>query len=641
VSTTPSPNPTEARKEYEYNYTYIPPLAMVNKLPSGEDFSRPWIIMVGRQAFYLLINTITANRDGSKQKPTKKQVRLFLRKIFCETLKQQSRGKRIKIYGQLLQLAPQILFRGIPGAEEELALFLSSLTKTLGTDFLQAFLGNLFKSLKDHLLKSLKKEGNMVKAHSLEDFKQLFQTIELPQIAYTFENDEVFAYMRVAGPNPVMIERMSKTAQRLPITNEQYQEVMGTDDSLEAAIDSGRLYLADYSILAGAINGTYTGLIDPHTQTQKYLYSPLALFAVPPGSDPNRVLKPVAIQCHSKPGPDNPIITPGTGKYAWLIAKTVVQIADANFHEAVSHLARTHLFIGPFAIATPRQLSQKHPLRLLLEPHFKGTLAINNAAQNSLIAPGGGVNGLLSSSIDNSRVLAVVGLQSYGFNSAMLPKQLKHRGVDDPKLLPVYPYRDDALLIWDAIHKWVSAYLSLYYKSDEEIQEDQELQAWANELTDFNGGRVVDFGEENGQIRTLKYLTKAITLIIFTASAQHAAVNFPQLGLMSFAPSMPTAGYIPAKSLGPNTTEQDYLDLLPPLQQAQDQLNLLYLLGSTYFTKLGEYESGHFSNPEVKEPLREFQQKLEEIEEVIEKRNFCCPNYQYLRPSKIPQSINI
>ncbi|NER25803.1 MAG: lipoxygenase [Symploca sp. SIO1C2] len=606
---------------------------MVDKLPSHENFSRDWILMVGRQVIYLAINTLTANCEGIKQKPTKKQVKRFLRKIFCETLKQQSQDKRIELYGRLVQFLPQILFQGIPGAEEELTPFLSSLTKTLGTDFLKLFLGNL--------LKSMRKEGEIVKATSIEDFKELFQTIELPQIAYTFENDEVFAYMRVAGPNPVMIERMKAADQRLPITNEQYQAVMGTDDSLEAAIHSGRLYLADYSILAGAINGTYTGFLNPHPQTQKYLYSPLALFAVPPGSDPNRVLKPVAIQCHSKPGPDNPIITPGTGQYAWLIAKTVVQIADANFHEAVSHLARTHLFIGPFAIATPRQLSIKHPLRLLLEPHFQGTLAINNAAQDSLIAPGGGVNSLLSSSIDNSRVLAVVGLQGYGFNSAMLPKQLKHRGVDDPDILPVYPYRDDALLIWDAIHKWVSDYLSLHYKSDEEIQEDPELQAWANELTDFNGGRVIDFGEENGQIRTLKYLTEAVTLIIFTASAQHAAVNFPQLGLMSFAPSMPTAGYIPAKSLGPDTTEQDYLDLLPPLQQAQTQLNLLYLLGSTYFTKLGEYESGHFSNPEVKEPLQAFQQKLEEIEEVIEKRNFGCPNYQYLRPSKIPQSINI
>ena len=42
---------------------------------------------------------------------------------------------------------------------------------------------------------------------------------------------------------------------------------------------------------------------------------------------------------------------------------------------AVSHLGRTHLFIEPFVIATERQLGENHPLRLLLRPHFEGTLA--------------------------------------------------------------------------------------------------------------------------------------------------------------------------------------------------------------------------------------------------------------------------
>lgn len=154
-------------------------------------------------------------------------------------------------------------------------------------------------------------------------------------------------------------------------------------------------------------------------------------------------------------------------------------------------------------------------------------MAINNAAQEMLIAPGGGVDKLLSSTIDNSRVLAAIGLQSYSFNQAMLPNQLKQRGVDDPNLLPVYPYRDDALLVWDAIHQWVSDYVKVYYSSDEEIQADKRLQAWAAEAIAYDGGRVPDFGEDGG-IKTRQYLIDAVTLIIFTASAQHAAVNFPQ-----------------------------------------------------------------------------------------------------------------
>lgn len=470
-------------------------------------------------------------------------------------------------------------------------------------------------------------------ATSFKDYENLFVVIGVPAISKTYHEDVVFAYMQVAGYNPVMIERVSSLGDRFPVTDEHYQAVMGTDDSLAAAGLEGRLYLADYKILAGAINGTF-----PHEQ--KYVYAPLALFALPKGSDPTRLLRPIAIQCGQTPSPDYPIITPNSGKYAWLFAKTVVQIADANFHEPVTHLARTHLLIGVFAIATYRQLPLTHPLRILLHPHFDSTLAINDDAQRILIASGGGVDRLLSASIDNSRVLAVLGLQSYGFNSAILPKQFQQRGVDDPNLLPVYPYRDDALSVWDAIHQWVRDYLNLYYLTDEDIQKDTALQAWAAEISAYDGGRIPHFGE-NGGIKTFNYLNDAITLIIFTASAQHAAVNFPQKDLMSYAAAIPMAGYLPASTLKREVTEQDYLNLLPPLDQAQRQYNLLNLLGSVYYNKLGEYQQGYFTDQKVKPLLQAFQSHLQQVEDIIKERNLHRPTYEYLLPSKIPQSINI
>ncbi|HEY9641694.1 MAG TPA: lipoxygenase family protein, partial [Coleofasciculaceae cyanobacterium] len=335
-------------------------------------------------------------------------------------------------------------------------------------------------------------------------------------------------------------------------------------------------------------------------------------------------------------------ITPSTGADAWMMAKTIVQIADVNFHEAVSHFARTHLLVEPFVTATHRRLPESHPLFKLLVPHFQGTLAINYAAHEFLVAPKGGVNGLLSATIDNSRVLMVKGLRIRGFNADMFPRRLQERGVDDVSALPVYPYRDDGLLIWAAIHDWVQAYLRLYYQSDADVQGDRLLQAWAHELVAFDGGRLPGFGDrETGQIETLNYLIDAVTMVIFTGSAQHAAVNFPQYGIMSFAPAMPTAGYSPAKAVRSDSTSQDWLDLLPPLDQAQSQLNLLYLLGSVYFTQLGKYEAGHFTDPQVAAPLTAFQQRLKEIEATIDRRNTDRPPYPYLKPSQIPQSINI
>ncbi|BAY09425.1 lipoxygenase family protein [Calothrix sp. NIES-2098] len=610
-----------ARQEYQYNYTHIPPIAMVDELPTRERFSTNWYFLLAQQLRNLFVNTLITNRGNRGSKSIRDDVKMFI----LEAILKGAIPFNVSIVARVLQIIPQFLVKGISKDFHELDDLLFSILKENGLVILRDALNRVIE-----LLYEGHPTGHVA---SLNDYERLFPVIEVPKIGKTFQEDRVFAYMRVAGYNPVMIQRVTSLSDRFPVTDEHYQAVMGTDDSLQAAGEEGRLYLTDYGIFEGALNGTYP-------QKQKYVYAPLALFALPKGSDPSRLLRPVAIQCGQTPGPDYPIITPKSGKYAWLFAKTIVQIADANFHEPVTHLARTHLFVGAFVMATQRQLPANHPLGILLRAHFEGTLAINDAAQRILIARGGGVDRLLSSTIDNSRVLAVRGLQSYGFNSAMLRKQFQQRGVDDPKLLPVYPYRDDALLVWDAIHGWVADYLNLYYATDNDIQNDAALQKWATEVQAYDGGRISDFGED-GRIQTREYLIDAATLIIFTASAQHAAVNFPQKDLMGYAAALPLAGYLPASTLKGDVTEQDYLNLLSPLDQAQRQYNLLGLLGAVYYNRLGEYPEGYFSDRRVQPLLQTFQTNLQQVEHTINQRNLNRPAYEYLLPSKIPQSINI
>jgi arachidonate 15-lipoxygenase len=610
-----------ARQQYQYNYNHIPPIAMVNELPAVEKFSTNWYFLLAQQLRVIFVNTLITNRGNRGSQSIRDDVKMFI----FEAILKGAIPFKISIIARLLQIIPQFLIKGISKDFHELDNLLFAILKENGVLILRDSFNRIMK-----LLYEGQPRGHV---SNLNDYEQLFPVIGLPTISKTFQEDQVFAYMRVAGYNPVMIERVTSLSDRFPVTDEHYQGVMGNNDSLQAAGQEGRLYLLDYKIFEGALNGT-------HPHKQKYLYAPLALFALPPGSDPKRLLRPVAIQCGQTPGPDYPIVTRNSGKYPWLFAKTIVQIADANFHEPVTHLARTHLFVGAFVIATYRQLPVNHPLSLLLRPHFEGTLAINDAAQRSLIARGGGVDRLLSSTIDNSRVLAVKGLQSYGFNSAMLPKQFQQRGVEDPRLLPVYPYRDDALLVWNAIHQWVSDYLNLYYATDQDIKNDTALQAWAREIQAYEGGRITEFGE-NGRIQTRAYLIDAVTLIIFTASAQHAAVNFPQKDLMGYAGALPLAGYLPASILKGEVTEQDYLNLLSPLDQAQRQYNLLGLLGSVYYNKLGEYPQDYFTDSRIKPLLQAFQSNLQQVEHTINQRNLNRPAYEYLLPSRIPQSINI
>lgn len=481
---------------------------------------------------------------------------------------------------------------------------------------------------------------SLAAAPSLNDYNQLFTQISLPKISSRFQEDEVFAYMQVAGPNPLMIEQVgdgdpfvARLTQELPEGG--YAKIIGTSDSLAAAVQEGRLYKADYSLLEGMKNGTFP-------DQQKYTYAPLGLFAVPPQGCSLRNLLPVAIQC--QPGADctGPVFTP-LKRESWMVAKTIFQMADVNYHELVSHLGRTHLVIEPFVLATKRILPRTHGLRVLLAPHFEGTVLINYGSHTNLIAKEGGVDKLLASTIENDGTITVKGAQSHlqNFNEVSFPKLLASRGVTNSAQLPEYPYRDDGFLIWNALHEWVSDYLRLCYTSDAQIVADADLQNWAKELVSHSGGRLENFGEDSsGAIKTLDYLIDTVCSVIFIASAQHAAVNFPQNELMSYAPAFPLAVYSPAPT---NPDESmDWMEWLPSLEKAGDQIKLCYLLGSVHYTQLGGYSKKQFTDSKVNAALGKFQNRLKDIEKEITKKNSSrVMPYKFLLPSQIPQSINI
>ncbi|MFN9861097.1 MAG: lipoxygenase family protein [Pseudanabaena sp.] len=570
----------KSRELYQYNYTYVESLPMVEKVPTCERFTLSWGLLVGKVVVKVLLNDL-ANPSAFIDKDKSKAKQLE----FSKKLLEASMSKSDNALMELLADLPDIL------ADDPIDL-----------------------------------EGS-----NIQEYNDLFWIISLPAISQYFISNAEFARLRVAGFNPLMIQRVNTLDAKFPVTEAQFQSVLA-NDSLAAAGADGRLYLADYAELESIAGSNF-----PNGK-QKYINAPLVLFAIPKGK---KSLIPIAIQLGQDPNTHPILEARADDEPNWLIAKTVVQIADANYHELISHLARTHLVIEPFVIATNRQLASNHPLYILLKPHFQGTLAINDAAQSGLISPGGTVDKLLAGTIGSARALSVHGVKTFNFNESLLPIALKKRGVDDPSLLPDYPYRDDALLIWEAISTWVKNYLSIYYANDNDIFKDAELQAWAQEIISDEGGRVTSFGQ-NGQIRTLAYLIDAVTLLIFTGSAQHAAVNFPQGDLMTYAPATPLAGYTPAPTSTTGATEEDFFAMLPAIDQAKSQLTMTYILGSVYYTTLGDYGNAYFTDDRIQQPLRDFQDDLKAIESTIKSRNEQrILDYSYLRPSRIPQSINI
>jgi arachidonate 15-lipoxygenase len=483
---------------------------------------------------------------------------------------------------------------------------------------------------------------NTARPLSIRAYNELFQVIPLPKFAETFRDDEEFALERVAGQNPLVLERADweQWKKKIPVTAAQYKKVMGDDDSLDAASTDGRLYICDYQeSLGNSIAGAF-----PDFAGQKYINAPLALFALEKSD--RRVIKAVAIQCGQVPGDKNPVITPDGG-WNWEIAKTIVQNADCNDSEYFRHLGRAHLLTEAFILATYRQLPRKHPLFVLLTPHFEGTLFTNNLAVTSINQAGSPLNiteMIFSGTVPSTLGIAGNAVHTLNFNENMLPNQLRGRGVDDPKVLPNYPYRDDARLIWNAIRNWAEDYIRLYYRNDDDVIGDYELQNWVAEVSSQQGGRIQGVGEDGfgNRIETRAYLIDCIAQVIYNASAHHALTNFPLDDFEIYAPGFPGALYKPAPTAASGASRAEWLDYLAPLSIALLQQALGRLVGSTYFTQLGKYPICQFDDARVRVPLRAFQDDLREIEQIIRERNArrVMP-YPYLLPSRIPQSTNI
>ena len=139
------------------------------------------------------------------------------------------------------------------------------------------------------------------------------------------------------------------------------------------------------------------------------------------------------------------------------------------------------MLIEPFAIATARQLAKTHPLSVLLKPHFRFTLAINKASKYLLVNKGGFVDRLFAGTLSGTLSVAR-NSRPPNFYDLAVPTELKSRGVDDLDVLPQYPYRDDALLIWDTLAPFVKKYLAVHYGTDGDVVNDYELQNWFGEL---------------------------------------------------------------------------------------------------------------------------------------------------------------
>lgn len=449
---------------------------------------------------------------------------------------------------------------------------------------------------------------------AIEDYAKYFALLPEPPMVRRLRErpadaDLLFAWQRVAGANPMALRRAS-------VRPAELRASPALDVALARALDAGRLFEVDFTLLHGVAANRYL-------DRQKYLCGARAWFTSEGGP-----LQPLAVQLE----PGGRAFTPLDGA-AWTMAKYCLQVADANAHETMEHLGATHLVMEALGIAARRQLAPAHPLRLLLEHHLVGTFAINASAKTSLIAPEGVIDRVFAARIDLAAGLVRASLNSFSLQDCAPATALRARGVDDRETLPEFPYRDDVVRVYGAIERFVERYVRIYYADDAAVRADVELRAWVEETGSPIGGNLRGVRP----VETLADLVTWVANAVHIASAQHAAVNFPQYDCFGWGANAAGACWAPPPR--GDATEAELLALMPPWDCLMLQTDTVHQLAGVYYGRLGGYR---FVDPRAAAEAASFLNDLGAVERAIAQDDPARRmSYPYLLPSKIPPSINI
>ncbi|KAM9355673.1 hydroperoxide isomerase ALOXE3-like [Pholidichthys leucotaenia] len=473
--------------------------------------------------------------------------------------------------------------------------------------------------------------GSTKQWKNFDNIKHIFwfrKTEKSEYVAQHWKDDDFFGYQFLNATNPTVIERCLELPPNFPVTEEMVKPFLEDGSSLKKEMERGKIFICDQRIMDGI-------------PTRKYncdclhVSSGFCLFYL----NQEHKLMPVAIQLHQQPSEQNPIFLPSDPEPDWLLAKLFVKSTDVMMYEVVHHLLITHLLAEVFTVATLRNFPVIHPLYKLLIPHFRFTLHINTQSRKLIFAPDGTLD-RSSLGYEGTKELIRRGLSEMTYSSLCLPDNIGARGLES---IPNFYYRDDGLELWKIINSFVKHIVEYYYPSDNDVYKDTELQDWISEIFThgFLGNKHAGFPES---FYTVKEVVKFVTMVIFTVTAQHAALNSGQFDYHFWIPNGSLLLCKPPPTKKGQSSMETILETLPNVGETVKFAAMFWLLSDKYsdVVVLGDYPEERFDEPILKQMIKEFQAELSYLSKAIAARNSKLDlPYTYLDPKEIENSVTI
>ncbi|KAJ9616430.1 hypothetical protein H2200_000148 [Cladophialophora chaetospira] len=373
------------------------------------------------------------------------------------------------------------------------------------------------------------------------------------------DKEDIFDEDNFIGTNPTTLRQapsdtVKEFIELVQPNSEMYRLLSGTDQSA--------FYVQDCSYFRAAIGADKNADLISSDELRR-LPATVTLFQLTDAG----VLHPLAIAINFKGSLKGSVVIfnkrantsapEPKDDWPWRYAKTCAQVSDWLLHEVAVHSVNTHFVEEVSIVAAHRAFSVTHPVYRLLQAHWAKTLSINAAARSSLVP--NIITKLVG--ITDSQLYSFTrdAFSRFDWSGQYVPNDLNARGFPTDQLAGNpkyhnYAYGRNILLMWQTLHKFVAAVIGIDIHSDEQVEKDEQIQSWSEEMRSDEGGQLKSFPE----IKTIAELVDAVTMCIHIASPQHTAINYLQSYYMAYVPNKPSALYAPLpKSLDELTSYKE------------------------------------------------------------------------------------